>query len=66
MPAQWTADVIGEMHLYNISFASLAKAAGYHPKYLSAVLHGHRNPKKAEEKIRAALDELIAQKNHTA
>lgn len=55
MPAQWTADILGEMHLKGITMKRLAAALDWHPKYLSKVLNGHVNPKGAEEKIRAAL-----------
>ena len=58
MPAQWTADIIGEMHLMGITAKQLATEAGWHEKYLSAVLHGHRNPRNAEATLRAALDRL--------
>ena len=65
MPAQWTADLIGKMHIYSISAKDLATKIGWHPKYLSAVLNGRRDPKGAEVACNAALDELIAQENHT-
>ena len=59
MPAQWTATLIGEMHLHGIKAKQLAAEVGWHEKYLSAVLNGHRNPKNAEQNLRAALDRLI-------
>lgn len=58
MPAQWTADLIGEMHLKGVTCKSLAAEAGWHEKYLSAVLNGHREPKNAERTLRTALDRL--------
>lgn len=62
MPAQWTAELVGKMHLYGISAKQLAVEAGWHEKYLSAVMNGHRNPKEAEQKLTAALDQLIAKR----
>ena len=62
MPAQWTAEIIGEMHLNHITAKELSAQLGYNPKYVSTVLNGHRNPKKAEQVFRKALDELIRQK----
>ena len=59
MPAQWTATLIGEMHLNGIKAKQLAAEVGWHEKYLSAVLNGHRNPNNAEQNLRAALDRLI-------
>ena len=59
MLENWTGDVVGIMHVNKISHQQLAEKLGWHVKYLSAVLNGKRNPKKAEEKIREALKELI-------
>ena len=58
MPAQWTAELIGEMHLNRVSAMQLAAEVGWHPKYLSAVMNGRREPKGAEEKLRAALKRI--------
>lgn len=59
MPAQWTAEVVGEMHLHKITSVQLAEKIGWHPKYLSAVLNGKRSPKKAESSVRIAMKEII-------
>ena len=58
MPAQWTAMIIGEMHLNNVTAKQLAQEVGWHPKYLSQVLNGHKEPKGAEEKLKAALESI--------
>ena len=62
MPAQWTGEVLGEMHLNSISAQELSRKMGIHPKYFSAIMNGHRKPEGAEEKVRAALNELIREK----
>lgn len=61
MPAQWTADLVGKMHLKKITAKQLAEETGWHEKYLSAVMNGHRNPKNAEQKLQAAFDRLVNQ-----
>lgn len=60
MPAQWTAEIIGKMHLHGITAVRLAAEINWHPKYLSAVLNGRKTPQGAEEKVRAAVDQLIS------
>ena len=60
MPAQWTAEIIGKMHLNSVTHKRLAEAVGWHPKYLSAVLNGKKSPAGAEVKLRSALDGIIA------
>lgn len=60
MPAQWTAEIIGEMHLSGVTHKRLAEAVGWHPKYLSAVLNGKKTPAGAEAKLRAALSTLLS------
>ena len=65
MPAQWTANLLGEMHLSGVTAKQLAAEAGWHEKYLSAVLNGHREPKNAEQTLRAALARLVEKKEET-
>lgn len=62
MPAQWTAEMIGAMHLIGTTAKELSKQLGYNPKYVSAILNGKRNPKGAEEKFKKALLEIKKQK----
>lgn len=62
MPAQWTAEIIGEMHLYRISKKSLAERLGMTPEYISMVLNGHRDPPEAEGRFRKAVAEIIEER----
>jgi len=64
MPAQWTAELIGEMHLSGITAKQLAAEVGWNAKYLSFILNGHKEPKGAEQKLRSALKRLT-QENYT-
>lgn len=59
MPETWTARLVGELHLHKLTARRLAKEVGWSEKYLSAVLNGHRTPKRAQEKLDAALERLI-------
>lgn len=62
MPAPWTGEIVGKMHMHGITSIQLAKKLKINPKYLSAVLNGKRDPANAEQRVRAALDELLAEK----
>ena len=59
MPEQWTAQLVGELHLRRLTARKLANEIGWSEKYLSAVLNGHRTPKGARERLEAALVRLI-------
>lgn len=50
------------MHLHQISVQDLADKMGTNRVYLSALLNCKREPKNAEERCRAALNEIIAEK----
>lgn len=62
MPAQWTAEIIGLLHLYGISRKHLAEYLDCTPEYVTMVLNGKRSPKGAEEKFKKALLEIKKQK----
>ena len=62
MPAQWTADIVGKMHIAGVTAKELAAYLNYKPKYVSAVLNGKREPKNAEQIFRQGLEEMIQQK----
>lgn len=64
MPAQWTADIIGEMHLNGIPKKQLAQELGVTAEYVSMLLNGHRTPPNAEARCREALARLIAKQKH--
>ena len=60
MLAQWTADLVGQMHKHKLSKTQLADHMGVTREYVSMVLNGHREPAGAEQRFQAAVDELIA------
>lgn len=61
MPAQWTADLIGEMHLARVSKKQLAEHLGVTPEYVSMILNGHRDPDGAAERFKDALDQIVSE-----
>lgn len=66
MLAQWTGDLVCSMHLAGVTAKQLAAEVGWNEKYLSTVLNGHREPKGAEEKLKAALNQLLTKQGQAA
>lgn len=61
MPEKWTGDLIGRMHNNGISCTQLAKKIGINKSYLSMILRSKRKPRNVEQRLCAAVDELIAE-----
>lgn len=59
MPAKWTAELLGEMHLAGVTAKQLAAEVGWNDKYLSVVMNGHREPKGAEAALKSAFQRLV-------
>ena len=59
MPAKWTGDVVGKMHLHRVTIKELAAHMGFSDRYVAMVLNGERAPKGAEQRFTEALDALI-------
>lgn len=57
----WAAEAVARMHIARIKQKQLAKEAGYTPEYVSMVLCGKRNTKKARKNILSALVRLEGQ-----
>lgn len=63
MPAQWTCDLVGQLHKNKVSKKDLAEELGVTQEYVSMVLNGHRSPSGAEEKFSSALNRIIERKS---
>lgn len=58
----WIADVVGKMHINKIKQEELAKKIGIRRDYLNKILNGKEDPKGAKERITAAVDDIIAER----
>ena len=65
MAEKWLEDFFGKKRAHKIKDTELASELGWHPKYLSAVLNGHRTPKHAKEKLESALSAIVNRKHET-
>ena len=59
----WIATAVGKMHLHGITQIELGRHMGVTNDYISLILRGKKSPKNAEERILAAIDEIIASKS---
>lgn len=59
MLPEWTGEAMKRMHLARISVKELAAEIGWHEKYLSVVINGHRTPNGAEDAVMGALDRIM-------
>lgn len=64
MPAQWTGELIGEIHNADLTIKNVAQEAGYHPKYVSQVLNGKVDSPNMEKRLRDALARLKEEGQH--
>jgi len=63
MPAQWTGQLVGEIHNAGFTIKQVAKEADLNPKYVSQVLNRESESPKAEKKLRLALERLRTERN---
>lgn len=59
---KWTGRLIGNMHIHGITATELALKLGLHPKYVSAILNGHRSPAGAQQRFEQAVADIIAER----
>lgn len=61
---QWIAEVVGKMHINKITQTQLAEQLGVTNDYIWMILNGKKSPKDAEQRIKDAIDKLIAEKTN--
>lgn len=58
----WIAKAVGKIHVNKITQAQLAEKMGVTREYVTMILNGIKAPKDAEQRINAAIDEIIAER----
>lgn len=66
MPKEWTAELVGLMHLHRITMSELANHLGISKQYASMVFNGHRDPPEAEVRFQKAVAEIIQERKENA
>lgn len=59
MKELWTGELIGRMHVHDITYDDLATEVGWVKSYVSMILNGQRSPTGAREKLETAVDAII-------
>ena len=60
--SNWIAEVAGKMHINRVTNIDVARKLDVTPQYISAILNGKKSPKGVEERITAAVDDIIAER----
>ncbi|RKI64716.1 hypothetical protein D7V91_15760 [bacterium 1xD42-67] len=66
MPAQWTGQIVGEIHNAGFTIKQVAREAGLNEKYVSQVLNAGSTAPKAQQKLQNALRRLIEKQEGTS
>lgn len=66
MPEKWTGELLMIMHNNKIRRAEVADKLGISKAYTTQILNGLRSPSRMEEKMRAAVEEILAEREKGA
>ena len=66
MPEKWTGELLMIMHNNKIRCAEVAKKLGISNAYTTQILNGLRSPSRMEEKMRAAVEDILAEREKGA
>ena len=58
----WTKEVVGTMHIWDISTIELGKEMNCASTYVCSILNGKRSPKGGQERIEAAVNAIVARR----
>lgn len=66
MPEKWTGELLMIMHNNKIRRAEVAKKLGISKAYATQILNGLRGPLRMEEKMRAAVEDILTEREKGA
>lgn len=59
MKDKWTGDLIGKMHIHEVTYDDLANELGVTKAYISMILNGSRTPETAKERLQGAFQRVL-------
>ena len=62
MREEWTGELVGRMHVAEVTQEELAKEMNVKKSYVSMILNGKRTPKGGRERLEAAFANIIARR----
>lgn len=62
MKEPWTGELVGKMHVHDVTNEDLAAELGVTKSYVSMILNCTRSPVDAKERMQAAFDRIIAKR----
>lgn len=62
MLEKWTGQVVGKMHVHQVTLDDLGKELNFTRAYLSMILNGRRKPPEIRQRVEKALDAVIERK----
>ena len=59
----WTGELVGKMHVAEVTQEELAAELGWNKAYVCMILNGSRKPAGAREKLEAAFESVMAKRS---
>lgn len=59
MREEWTGELVGRMHIEQVTQEELAKEMNVKKAYVSMILNGKRTPKGGRERLEAAFENIL-------
>jgi len=63
---KWTGDLIGKMHVHEVTCEDLAEELGVTKSYVSMILNGSRKPPNAKERMQTAYSNILEKRGHAS
>lgn len=64
MRPKWTGDLLGDMHINEVTQEDLARELGICKSYVSMILNGARTPPEAKERLQEAYKRVLMKRKH--
>lgn len=63
MPERWTGEIVALLHTNKIKQKEIAERMGVTSEYVCMILNGAKAPRDAEQRMRNAINAILAERN---